>query len=250
MATSTSDYSINLQEGRSSRTNEDGSFASSSQTARNGPYSPVDSPNPPTDALTAASTRDNIAALTSGQYHPIMSFMYPSFEPSNGFSSQQFVNPTQLVGQDSSQPLTYTSPSSDGWGGNGFNSSTTASPEPLAHSNSSTPPSTENGSTHGSTSQTVRNRKVSGPGRASQDSAGPSTSKKKMSGGGAGAPSGSRLSGSRSPTSTPDLATTDAGNRSNTGDDDSIPTVCTNCQTTNTPLWRRDPEGQPLCECI
>lgn len=24
-------------------------------------------------------------------------------------------------------------------------------------------------------------------------------------------------------------------------------TVCTNCQTTNTPLWRRDPEGQPLC---
>ncbi|WVQ72606.1 hypothetical protein IAR50_002164 [Cryptococcus sp. DSM 104548] len=25
------------------------------------------------------------------------------------------------------------------------------------------------------------------------------------------------------------------------------PTMCTNCQTTNTPLWRRDPEGQPLC---
>jgi GATA-binding protein len=24
-------------------------------------------------------------------------------------------------------------------------------------------------------------------------------------------------------------------------------TMCTNCQTTNTPLWRRDPEGQPLC---
>ena len=28
---------------------------------------------------------------------------------------------------------------------------------------------------------------------------------------------------------------------------ESSPTVCTNCQTTNTPLWRRDPEGQPLC---
>ena len=27
-------------------------------------------------------------------------------------------------------------------------------------------------------------------------------------------------------------------------------TVCTNCQTTNTPLWRRDPEGQPLCKWI
>lgn len=25
------------------------------------------------------------------------------------------------------------------------------------------------------------------------------------------------------------------------------PTVCSNCHTTKTPLWRRDPEGQPLC---
>lgn len=25
------------------------------------------------------------------------------------------------------------------------------------------------------------------------------------------------------------------------------PIMCTNCQTTNTPLWRRDPDGQPLC---
>jgi GATA-binding protein len=24
-------------------------------------------------------------------------------------------------------------------------------------------------------------------------------------------------------------------------------TTCTNCHTTNTPLWRRNPEGQPLC---
>ncbi|KAG0188378.1 hypothetical protein DFQ28_004927 [Apophysomyces sp. BC1034] len=24
-------------------------------------------------------------------------------------------------------------------------------------------------------------------------------------------------------------------------------TVCTNCETTTTPLWRRDPDGQPLC---
>ena len=30
-------------------------------------------------------------------------------------------------------------------------------------------------------------------------------------------------------------------------DSEQVPTVCTNCQTTNTPLWRRDPEGQPLC---
>ncbi|PIA13565.1 GATA-domain-containing protein, partial [Coemansia reversa NRRL 1564] len=25
------------------------------------------------------------------------------------------------------------------------------------------------------------------------------------------------------------------------------PLVCTNCSTTTTPLWRRDPEGRPLC---
>lgn len=25
------------------------------------------------------------------------------------------------------------------------------------------------------------------------------------------------------------------------------PTICSNCHTTNTPLWRRDPEGNPLC---
>jgi len=25
------------------------------------------------------------------------------------------------------------------------------------------------------------------------------------------------------------------------------PTICSNCHTTNTPLWRRDPDGNPLC---
>ncbi|KAG0693249.1 hypothetical protein DFH29DRAFT_964966 [Suillus ampliporus] len=42
----------------------------------------------------------------------------------------------------------------------------------------------------------------------------------------------------RSATSTPDPSS---------DDEDERPTSCTNCQTTNTPIWRRDPEGQPLC---
>jgi GATA zinc finger len=31
------------------------------------------------------------------------------------------------------------------------------------------------------------------------------------------------------------------------GDGDDGQTICTNCSTTTTPLWRRNPEGQPLC---
>ena len=31
------------------------------------------------------------------------------------------------------------------------------------------------------------------------------------------------------------------------GGDSGVPTTCTNCFTTTTPLWRRNPEGHPLC---
>ncbi|KAJ2918017.1 hypothetical protein MD484_g2382, partial [Candolleomyces efflorescens] len=47
----------------------------------------------------------------------------------------------------------------------------------------------------------------------------------------------------RSSASTPEMK----GKGPDEGGDAPPPTVCTNCQTTNTPLWRRDPEGQPLC---
>jgi GATA-binding protein len=55
----------------------------------------------------------------------------------------------------------------------------------------------------------------------------------------------------RSSTSTPDLTeqkpSTSQGGQGGSGEEGEVPTLCTNCQTTNTPLWRRDPEGQPLC---
>ena len=34
---------------------------------------------------------------------------------------------------------------------------------------------------------------------------------------------------------------------SKSGEGSSVPTTCTNCFTQTTPLWRRDPEGHPLC---
>jgi hypothetical protein len=50
---------------------------------------------------------------------------------------------------------------------------------------------------------------------------------------------------SRSGPSTPSSEADNGAGSVMTGGE--IPTMCTNCQTTNTPLWRRDPDGQPLC---
>lgn len=51
--------------------------------------------------------------------------------------------------------------------------------------------------------------------------------------------------GARSGPGSPTTATDEGGNLLGAGSE--IPTMCSNCHTTNTPLWRRDPEGQPLC---
>ncbi len=71
-------------------------------------------------------------------------------------------------------------------------------------------------------------------------SSGAASHKKKASMGGAG---NSRGAGSKTLSSPVDEKS--GGGASGAGDD--TPTMCTNCQTMNTPLWRRDPEGQPLC---
>lgn len=42
-------------------------------------------------------------------------------------------------------------------------------------------------------------------------------------------------------------STTNLPGASNNSGDGSTPTTCTNCFTQTTPLWRRNPEGQPLC---
>ncbi|KAI0026873.1 hypothetical protein K488DRAFT_64111 [Vararia minispora EC-137] len=63
--------------------------------------------------------------------------------------------------------------------------------------------------------------------------------------GGAGAGGG----GLRPSASSPDFGKGKAAEKEGgaAGGEEAPQTVCTNCQTTNTPLWRRDPEGQPLC---
>jgi GATA-binding protein len=45
----------------------------------------------------------------------------------------------------------------------------------------------------------------------------------------------------------PSTPTSDEGGAGSVLSVGETPTVCSNCQTTKTPLWRRDPDGQPLC---
>ncbi|KAL7920054.1 hypothetical protein ACQKWADRAFT_169533 [Trichoderma austrokoningii] len=47
--------------------------------------------------------------------------------------------------------------------------------------------------------------------------------------------------------STTNLAAAAAGGSANAAGENGNPTTCTNCFTQTTPLWRRNPEGQPLC---
>lgn len=108
------------------------------------------------------------------------------------------------------------SPSSDGWANGGFTSSSTASPEPTRPIAAGQNKDRESGSAPGSGPSSVKdNKQVAYP------------PMKKNSG---------RTQGAAKD-----------GSGGGNGDDDSTPTVCTNCQTTTTPLWRRDPEGNPLC---
>jgi len=143
------------------------------------------------------------------------------------------VDPTQILPPEHGDAAFHSfhpSPSSDGW----VNSSSTASPEPYNTSNASSPLSME-----GTSTSRNQPRKFASTKRVDAQR------KKSL-------PNPSSFSGLRSATSTPDLTSAAEGSgglagRGGSDDGDSITTCCTNCQTTNTPLWRRDPDGQPLC---
>lgn len=195
--------------------------------------------------------------------------------PGDG-SPYTHVDPTQIVNFVANVSPGGLSPTSDGWT-NGLGTSATASPESYNASNASTPPPAESPGTSG----------VSGSGSMSQPQTsrrGTDQTRKYMSlqqgaqevqrrkstsasNNAINSPGGVTADAASS-TSTPESAGTTAAGASanqkeesnggsgsnavrsgkNGEDGDQPPTLCTNCQTTNTPLWRRDPEGQPLCE--
>ncbi|EJD52636.1 hypothetical protein AURDEDRAFT_158369 [Auricularia subglabra TFB-10046 SS5] len=168
--------------------------------------------------------------------YALMDMLYPSYErpltgePASMQAPYSHVDPTQLINNLENNEMLrnmHPSPSSDEWATAGFTSSSTASPEPLHPSTSSSSQSLQE--QRASTSRAaVPNRRMSTAKRNTGDSGGvtsPTTSRRKSTAGEtkAGGAEGGRVA------------------------DDGDVTVCTNCQTTNTPLWRRDPDGQPLC---
>ncbi|KAH7108140.1 hypothetical protein BKA62DRAFT_681211 [Auriculariales sp. MPI-PUGE-AT-0066] len=157
------------------------------------------------------------------------------------------VDPTQLIsgmeggGSGDASTLTrsfHPSPSSDDWATTGgFTSSSTASPEP-AH------PSTSSSS-----------QSMAGPLQRGSLLASPSTTRPTAAGQkrvvatpGAGVVRRKSTTDTKPPTgASPARANTSEGGGRVRVTEDGSDTVCNNCGTTNTPLWRRDPEGRPLC---
>ncbi|KAJ7178526.1 hypothetical protein C8R43DRAFT_871843 [Mycena crocata] len=192
----------------------------------------------------------NLAGTDDGgalDYRQLMGLVYPENSRATVHQNNPYthVDPTQILQGDAGYGNNFhASPSSDGWGANGVNGeSATASPEPYIVSNASTPPSVEGGSSslpHTHTRPPATGRKYIGLKAGAQDA-----NKRKQSLPGAG--TSPTLGALRSSTSTPDLSERKGSAAANGSDDSEVPTLCTNCQTTNTPLWRRDPEGQPLC---
>lgn len=178
----------------------------------------------------------NFTADDGVDYHQLLGLPFPSLDAgvSLGQGPYTHVDPTQILPVEHGEMVFqsyHASPTSD-WG-NGLPSST-ASPEPYITSNASSPPSVEGGN-----NPRISNRKISSTNRVTQG-----LQRRKST-------ANTTVTVSRSETSTPELTTegsSSATAKGSSDDGDQPPTSCTNCQTTNTPLWRRDPEGQPLCE--
>ncbi|KAI0821612.1 hypothetical protein BC628DRAFT_1329136 [Trametes gibbosa] len=221
------------------------SYSDSMRSSLNGTYSPSGNMNEGLSAAAVAASAAvaetyahfNMANMGLEDYQ-LMNMMYHhhsahDINPALGPNPNPFthVDPTQILPiEHPAEGAFHPSPSSDGWG-NGVGSSSNASPEPYNVSNASTPPSVDGAQ---GSSRNPQPRKIASSKRASQQDSTART--------GAGA---------QRKGSTPEAGGNAGGGgqaRIASEDGETPPTSCTNCQTTITPLWRRDPEGQPLCE--
>ncbi|TFK53595.1 hypothetical protein OE88DRAFT_1262860 [Heliocybe sulcata] len=195
----------------------------------------------------------NLAAVEDSgmDYQQIMSLMYPNLDnPAAGLPSHPYthVDPTQILPVDVEGGVFqsfHPSPSSDGWG-NGVNSSSNASPEPYNTSSASSPRGLEPASANNAR---LPGRKVSAK-RVGGDASNTAAAARAVAAAQRKKSMPNLGGANRSSSSTPERGGENgagAGQSGKEGDGDQSPTVCTNCQTTNTPLWRRDPDGQPLC---
>ncbi|KAF9647321.1 hypothetical protein BDM02DRAFT_3117209 [Thelephora ganbajun] len=178
--------------------------------------------------------------LSSSGSYDNMQIPYTHVDPTQISPPSGDIDGTGVGSVGSQQSYHNTSPSSDGWGIGSGHTSTGASPEPYNGSAASTPPSiegvTSGSSGSGTTSARHPTRKIVTSKRVAQEA----QRRKSVSSANGPMPGTSKLS----------EGTMDSNSGSGKGaneETDTSVTVCRNCQTTNTPLWRRDPEGQPLC---
>ncbi|CAE6369262.1 unnamed protein product [Rhizoctonia solani] len=215
------------------------SFGTSNQTLSAAAHAAVAESEARYNAVTMSIVNaglDNVGPDGPLDYNYFMNVLYPGGNNLDPSGVENSVGQTNLDGSishsglDGSLPHPFThvdptqvlsgelatiygpSPSSDSWG---FTPSSTASPEPSRPSQAQ--------AIQGQKERESTSAPSSGPSGIKDKVNYPSTKKNQ------GRPQGSK------------------DNSGANGDDDGTPTICTNCQTTTTPLWRRDPEGNPLC---
>jgi len=221
-------------------------------------------------ALAEEYTQLNMANLVDSglDYHQLMDLGGLAYPPDS--SPFTHVDPTQIINFTTGINSGALSPTSE-WA-NRIGRSTAASPESYNASNASTPPSAEspgasgicatpNPRPQGSRRTLDSTRKYVPLRQGAQDA----QRRKSISTGTnvVNSPDSVSADGS-SPVATPETGTNasnvttsqkeetselgNARNGKNKEDNEQSLTICSNCQTTNTPLWRRDPEGQSLCK--
>jgi len=170
----------------------------------------------------------NHSAHSEEEFRHILGLSYPLYN-TNGNAQLSgpyaFVDPSQIIGYSQGNEGFFmhnlqTSPASDPT--TGFNSSATASPEPGT-------------SDSGSKQRKIISIKRSGQANFNRPNKSPDVGNednhaKPQDGDGDGS-----------------VEATNESTRTDDSSKDTAATLCSNCHTTNTPLWRRDAEGQPLC---